>query len=260
MPGSQEGRIRLEKKGGYARVALNRPAVRNALSFDLVGELVSTLQTLDRDDSVGAVVITGDDRAFSGGADVKEMVQNSLVSFTRQDSFAVWDRLGTVAKPLIAAVEGYALGGGCELAMACDIIVASERAKFGQPEINLGIIPGAGGTQRLTRAVGKQKAMRYVLTGEPFSSEDAERMGLVSIVVPAGRAESEACRIAASVASKPRMAVLLAKKAVRRAAEGDITDGILYERALFYSLFATRDQKEGMNAFLEKREADFAGE
>lgn len=249
----------LAKRDGYAVLTLNRPEVRNALSFSLVSDIATALHDLDSDSDIGATVLAGNEKAFSGGADVAEMAPNTLESFTRNDPFTVWDRLTSVRKPVIAAVEGYALGGGCELAMACDIIVASEKAKFGQPEINLGIMPGAGGTQRLTKAAGKHRSMRYILTGELFSAEDAEKMGLVSAVVPAGKALEEAERMAVAIAAKPRMAVLMAKRAVREAAEGNIMEGIRFERSLFYSLFATLDQKEGMEAFLKKRKPEFKG-
>ncbi len=259
MEGGAENAVRVEKKDGFAILHLNRPEVRNAISFGLMKRLVEALRELDCDDSISVAVIAGDERAFSGGADVKEMSGQSLASFTKGNPFSVWDELQTIGKPVIAAVEGYALGGGCELAMASDMIVASEDAVFGQPEINLGIMPGAGGTQRLTRAAGKQLAMRYVLTGEHFTAREAEKMGLLSSLVPRGQALAEATRIAKLIASKPRLAVLHAKKAVREAAEGGIMEGIWFERALFYSLFATLDQKEGMDAFLKKRKPDFSG-
>ncbi len=260
MNGGSEEPVTVEKKDGIAILRLNRPGVRNALSFGLVSRLAEVLHELDGDESVGATVLTGGDSFFSGGADVKEMAGRTASSFSRDDDFSVWDALGSVAKPVIAAVEGYALGGGCELAMACDMVVAAEDARFGQPEIELGIMPGAGGTQRLTMASGKYKAMRYVLTGEPFQAAEAERIGIVSAVVPKGHALAEACRYASVISSRPRVAVLLAKKAVKRAAEGGLAEGILYERSLFYSLFATLDQKEGMDAFLKKRKPQFRGE
>lgn len=258
MASSRDGLV-LVKKEGYAVLTLNRPEVRNALNFSIVSDIASSLHELDRDADVGATVLAGNEKAFSGGADVTEMAPNTLESFTKNDNFKVWDRLAEVNKPVIAAVEGYALGGGCELAMSCDIIVASEGARFGQPEINLGIMPGAGGTQRLTRLSGKHRAMRYILTGEQFSAAEAEKMGLVSILVPKGGALEEAERVASVIASKPRMAVLMAKRAVREAAEGNIMEGIRFERALFYSLFATLDQKEGMESFLKKRKPEFTG-
>lgn len=260
MEGGTRQGIVVEKTGGYAIITLNRPQVRNALSFGLIEEIADALHELDSDTGVRAVVITGDEKAFSGGADVREMAGNSVVTFTKNDNFAVWDRIGTFRKPLIAAVEGFALGGGCELAMACDIVVASEQARFGQPEINLGIMPGAGGTQRLTRAAGKHKAMYYILTGDQFSAAEAERVGIVSIVVPGGTALNEACKIASAIASKPAVAVVMAKKAVRQAADVGLKEGIMYERGLFYSLFGTHDQKEGMDAFLKKRKPEFRGE
>lgn len=248
-----------ERAGSIAIVRLNRPEVRNALSFGLISRLAEILHELDADDSVGASVLTGGERFFSAGADIREMAGRTMVSFEKADDFSVWDALASVGKPVIAAVEGYAYGGGCELAMASDMIVASEDARFGQPEIDLGIMPGAGGTQRLTSAAGKYRAMRYILTGEPFSAAEAERMGLVSAVVPKGQAVREASRLATLISAKPRTAVLLAKKAVRRAAENKIAEGLLFERSLFYSLFATLDQKEGMDAFLKKRKPEFKG-
>ena len=260
MKEGARGSVVYEKAGGIAIVRLNRPEVRNALSFGLISRLAEILHELDADESIGASVLTGGEKFFSAGADIKEMAGRSMASFEKHDDFSAWDALASVGKPFISAVEGYAYGGGCELAMASDMIVAAEDARFGQPEIDLGIMPGAGGTQRLTRAAGKYRAMRYILTGEPFSAAEAERMGIVTAVVPKGQAVMEASRIAAIISAKPRTAVLLAKKAVRRAAENQLTEGLLFERSLFYSLFATLDQKEGMNAFLNKRKPEFKGE
>lgn len=260
MEGGKGRLVTVEKKEGYAVVRLNRPEVRNALSFRLVSELSNALSSLDSDGEASAIVLAGGGSAFSAGADVREMAGRSTASFIQSDDFTVWDRISSIRKPLIAAVHGYAFGGGCELAMACDIIIAEEGSRFGQPEIKLGIMPGAGGTQRLTLALGKHRAMLHILTGEPISAEDAERLGLVSALVPKGKALEEASRIAGLISALPPAAVLSAKRAVQRAAEGGIRDGLLFERSLFYSLFSTLDQKEGMDAFLAKRKPVFRGE
>ncbi len=240
-------------------IQLNRPAVLNALNGAVMEQLAAGLDELDRDEAVRCIVITGNERAFAAGADIKEMAEATAVQMLERNWIAYWDRLRSVGKPIIAAVSGYALGGGCELAMACDLIIASETAQFGQPEINLGVMPGAGGTQRLARALGKSKTMEMVLTGRPISARQAEALGLVSRVVPAELYLDEAKRLAREIASKAPIAVRLAKEAVNKAFEGPLRDGLEYERKLFYLLFATEDQGEGMRSFLEKRKPIWRG-
>jgi enoyl-CoA hydratase len=242
-----------------AIVQFNRPKVLNALNSKLIAELVDALQSLDRDDSVRCIVLTGNERAFAAGADVSEMAGETAADLLLSERFAAWARIRNVRKPIIAAVSGYALGGGCEIAMTCDMIVASESARFGQPEINLGIIPGAGGTQRLTRAVGKARAMEMVLTGKPITAQEAERFGLVNRVVPVERYLEEARAVAREIAAQPPVAIMLAKEAVNKAFETSLSEGLEFERRNFYLLFATEDQKEGMRAFMEKRRAEWKG-
>lgn len=244
---------------GIGRIQLNRPEVLNALNLQLMDELVSELESMDRDETIRCIIITGDRRAFAAGADIDEMSDATAVDMLLKDQFATWDRIRHISKPIIAAVSGYALGGGCELAMACDLIIASETAKFGQPEINIGVMPGAGGTQRLTRAVGKARAMEMVLTGKPISAEEALEAGLINRVVPEEILEDEALKMAREIAAKPPVAVRLAKKAVLKAMDTPLETGLAYEQMLFYLLFATEDQREGMRAFLEKRKPRFRG-
>ncbi len=243
-----------------ALVTLNRPSALNALNRAVMASLIEALEALDRDPACHAVVIRGaGERAFAAGADIKEMADQTAVTMTIADHFARWDRIRDVRTPLIAAVRGFALGGGCELAMACDMIVAGEDAQFGQPETRLGIIPGAGGTQRLTRAIGKALAMELVLTGRTFGARDAERWGLVTSVVPAEETFEAALDLAARVAAMPPLAVMAAKEAITRADELPLTAGLDFERRAFYMLFATEDQKEGMRAFIEKRPPEWQG-
>jgi len=244
---------------GFAIVQFNRPDVLNALNMQLMEELVKALESLDKDDQVKAIIITGNEKAFAAGADIKEMAEASAVQMLIRDQFARWDRIRKIKKPLIAAVSGFALGGGCELSMTCDMIIASETAKFGQPEINIGVMPGAGGTQRLTRAVGKAKAMEMVLTGNMISAEDALRWGLVNKVVPPEYYLEEAKSLAREIASKPPVAVRLAKESIMKAFDTTIEAGLEYERKNFYLLFASEDQKEGMKAFVEKRKPEWKG-
>ena len=251
--------IIVEIQDGVGLVRLNRPKVMNALNYTLMRELMDALEALDRDENVGCIVITGNERAFAAGADIREMAEATPVDLLGSDRFDQWDRMRAIRKPIIAAVSGYALGGGCELAMACDMIVASETARFGQPEINLGIIPGAGGTQRLTRAVGKALAMEMVLNNRWLTAHEAERFGLVNRVVPVERYLEEALKLAREIARRAPLAVRLAKEAVNQAFELPLTEGLAFERRSFFMLFATEDQKEGMRAFLEKREAEFKG-
>jgi enoyl-CoA hydratase len=245
-------------EGGVAVLALNRPEALNALSSQLWRELVAALEAADADPAVRAIIITGSDRAFAAGADIAEMADKSFAEMYRTDYLAAESaRFGQIRKPIIAAVAGYALGGGCELAMMCDFIIAADTARFGQPEINLGIIAGLGGTQRLAHAVGKAKAMDMHLTGRFMDAAEAERSGLVARVVPARDLMAEARAAAEKIADKSQIAVMAAKDAVNRAFETPLADGIRHERRLFQSLFATMDQKEGMAAFLQKREPQF---
>lgn len=244
---------------GFAIVQFNRPEVLNALNIQLMEELVNALEALDKDDEVKAIVITGNEKAFAAGADIKEMADASAVEMLIRDQFARWDRIRKIKKPLIAAVSGFALGGGCELSMTCDMVIASETARFGQPEINIGVMPGAGGTQRLTRAVGKAKAMEMVLTGNTISADEALKWGLINKVVPAEYFLEEAKSLAREIASKPPVAVRLAKESIMKAFDTTIEAGLEYERKNFYLLFASEDQKEGMKAFVEKRKAEWKG-
>ena len=245
---------------GVALVTIDRPEVLNALDYRTLGELVAALETLDADALVRCVVITGaGDRAFAAGADIKEMADATPVTLTQANNFARWERLRRVRVPFIAAVRGFALGGGCELAMACDMVVAADDAQFGQPEIKIGIMPGAGGTQRLTRALGKARAMELILTGRNISAAEALERGLVSRVVAREETLSEALRLASEVASMPPLAVRAAKEAVNRAYELSLEAGLEFERRNFFMLFASDDQKEGMRAFIEKRKPTWKG-
>jgi enoyl-CoA hydratase len=247
--------ILVQQEARVGIVQLNRPDVLNALSPDLMAELVEALEAFDNDDAIGCIVLTGGEKVFAAGADIKKMAEASAVDMLVMDQLARWDRIRKLHKPVIAAINGYALGGGCELAMMCDMIIAGENAKFGQPEINIGVIPGAGGTQRLTRAVGKAKAMELILTGRPFSAQEALEMGLITKVVPSELTIEEAKQLAKTIAEKPAVAVRLAKEAILKAFDTTIEGGLDYERKLFYLLFASADQKEGMQAFMEKRAA-----
>ena len=251
--------IIITKESGYAIVQFNRPEVLNAINMALMAELVEALENLDKDDDVRCIILTGNEKAFAAGADIKEMADASAVEMLIRDQFARWDRIRKIKKPLIACVCGFALGGGCELAMTCDIIIASETARFGQPEINIGVMPGAGGTQRLTRAVGKAKAMEIVLTGKPITAEEAKQWGLVNKVVPVEYCLQEAKDLAKEIAGKPPVAVRLAKEAVLKAFDTTIESGLEYERKNFYLLFSSEDQKEGMKSFVEKRTPGWKG-
>jgi enoyl-CoA hydratase len=242
-----------------ALVRLNRPKQLNALNAAVMDELCTTLEQLDRDDAVRAIVVTGNERAFAAGADIGEMAGATPIDMLRGNRIGQWDRIRRIGKPVIAAVSGWCLGGGCELAMTLDLIVAGESARFGQPEINIGVIPGAGGTQRLTRAIGKSRAMEMILTGEPMDAREAERRGLVARVVPDELLVEDALALAASIAEKSPIALRLAKEAVNAGYEMGLTDALAHERRLFYLLFASEDQKEGMAAFMEKRTPDFKG-
>jgi enoyl-CoA hydratase len=242
-----------------ALVRFNRPKQLNALNGQVMDALCEALESLDRDEAVRAIVVTGNDRAFAAGADIGEMAGATPMDMLRTNRIAQWDRVRRITKPVIAAVAGWCLGGGCELAMALDMIIASESAKFGQPEIKIGVMPGAGGSQRLPRAIGKSKAMEMILLGEPITAAEAERIGLVSRVVPDEVLVEDALSLAAEIAKRAPLAVRLAKESVNAAYEMSLTDGLAHERRLFYLLFASEDQKEGMAAFLEKREPDFTG-
>ena len=250
--------ILVERRGAVGVVMLNRPAALNALNAGLIAELASALDRLEADAAVGAIVLTGNEKAFAAGADVKEMVSKTYPEIYCEDFITRgWERLAQCRKPVIAAVAGFALGGGCELAMMCDIVIAADTAKFGQPEITLGTIPGAGGTQRLPRFVSKAKAMDLCLTGRMMDASEAEQAGLVSRVVPAAELLSEAVTIAERVAQMSRPVAMMVKEAVNRAYETTLAEGIRFERRLFHSTFATADQKEGMAAFIEKRKPTF---
>jgi enoyl-CoA hydratase len=252
--------IMVETHGQAGLVRLNRPKALNALSHQLLTELMNALSAFDDDPAIGAIVITGDERAFAAGADITEMAGADAVAMLKADPIAVFDRIMKIQKPVIAAVSGWCLGGGNELAMSCDLIIASETARFGQPEINIGVIPGAGGTQRLTRAVGKALAMEIVLNNRTLSAVEAERFGLVNRVVPVERYLEEALALAAQIAARAPLAVRLGKEAVNRAHQSFLAEGLAAERRAFYYLFASADQKEGMAAFLEKRPAAWKGE
>ena len=245
--------IVVETRDQAGFVKLNRPKAMNALNSELIAELNRALDIFESGEEIGAIVITGSDTAFAAGADIKEMQPKDYVDVFSSDFIGKWDRLSRCRKPVIAAVAGYALGGGCELAMMCDFIIAADNARFGQPEINLGTFPGSGGTQRLPNAVGKSKAMDMILTGRTMDVEEAERIGLVSRVVPLSDLVAESLRVANKIASLSKPSVAMAKEAINRSFEGSLSEGVLFERRLFYSTFALEDQKEGMSAFIEKR-------
>lgn len=245
--------------GRVGLVQLNRPKALNALNASLVRELMDALAVFDADSSIGAMVVTGNERAFAAGADIKEMAQATAVEMLQRDSISQFDRIRTIKKPVIAAVSGYCLGGGCELAMSCDLIVASETARFGQPEVTIGVIPGAGGTQRLTRTVGKALAMEMVLNNRTLSADEALQFGLINRVVPVERYLEEAIDLAQEIAARAPLAVRLGKEAVNHALESFLSDGLADERRAFYLLFSTSDQKEGMAAFIEKRPPEWKG-
>ncbi|NUT72664.1 enoyl-CoA hydratase [Pseudarthrobacter sp. C4D7] len=249
--------ILVEQQGRVGLVTLNRPSALNALNKATMEELVAAVTAMDSNPGIGAVVITGSGKAFAAGADIKEMAGQDYMDMYVADWFRGWEDFTRLRIPTIAAVSGFALGGGCELAMMCDLIIAGDNAKFGQPEINLAVVPGMGGSQRLTRAVGKAKAMDMILTGRFIDAEEADRCGLVSRVVPAADVLSEALSVAAAIAAKSKPAAMAAKEAVNAAFETGLAQGVVFERRLFHSLFATEDQKEGMAAFAEKRQPEF---
>jgi enoyl-CoA hydratase len=250
--------IIVETRGRVGVVRLNRPQALNALNLALKDELLAAVEAMDADAGIGCILITGSDKAFAAGADIKEMADKSYIDIFSIDYAADYERLARVRKPIVAAVAGFALGGGCELAMMCDFIIAADNAKFGQPEIKLGVIPGIGGTQRLTRAVGK--AMDLILTGRMMDAAEAERSGLVARVVPVAGLMEEAMKAAEAIASMSLPSVLAAKEAVNRSFETTLAEGVRFERRVFHALFATKDQKEGMTAFIEKRPAKFRNE
>jgi len=252
--------IIVERRGRVGIVRLNRPQALNALIVTLKNERLGAVEAVDADADVGCILITGSDKAFAAGADIKEMADKSYIDISRLDYAADYERLTRVRKPIIAAVAGFALGGGCELAMMCDFIIAADNAKFGQPEIKLGIIPGIGGTQRLTHAVGKAKAMDLILTGRMMDAAEAERSGLVARVVPAASLMEEAIKVAETIGALSLPSVLAAKEAVNRSFEMSLAEGVRFERRVFHALFATKDRKEGMTAFIEKRPPRFTNE
>jgi enoyl-CoA hydratase len=249
--------IIVETRGRVGVIRLNRPQALNALNSEMIGEIAAAVDAFEADAAIGCMVVTGSDKAFAAGADIKEMAAKTYMEAFMSDFAATWDRVAHARKPVIAAVAGFALGGGCELAMQCDLIIAADTARFGQPEIKLGIIPGIGGTQRLTRAVGKAKAMDLILTGRMMDAAEAERAGLVARVVPAADLMAEAMKAAETIAALSLPSVMVAKEAVNRAFEVSLAEGVAFERRVFHALFATEDQKEGMAAFVEKRPAKF---
>jgi len=250
--------ILVETRGRVGLVTLNRPKALNALNAALIAEVGRALDAFEANDDIGAIVLTGSERAFAAGADIKEMASKSYMDVYLQDFITRgWERITVCRKPIIAAVAGHALGGGCEIAMMCDFIIAGDNARFGQPEINLGTMPGAGGTQRLARYVGKSKAMEMCLTGRTMDAAEAERSGLVSRIVPAGELVAEAVRTADKIANMSRPVAMMVKESVNRAFETTLAEGVRFERRLFHSTFATEDQKEGMSAFVEKRQPQF---
>jgi enoyl-CoA hydratase len=249
--------IVIETRGKVGIIRLNRPQALNALNAALIGELTQAVEVFEADAGIACIVVTGSEKAFAAGADIKEMADKSYMDAFMGDFAANWDALARARKPTVAAVAGFALGGGCELAMMCDVVIAADTAKFGQPEIKLGVIPGIGGTQRLTRAVGKAKAMDLCLTGRMMDAAEAERSGLVARVVPAASLMDEAIKVAETIASMSLPTLMIAKESVNRAFETTLAEGIKFERRVFHSLFATADQKEGMAAFVAKRPAKF---
>jgi len=255
-----EEMIIVATKGRVGCITLNRPKALNALNAQLMGEFVAAAEAFDRDPGIGCMLVTGSEKAFAAGADIKEMQSKTYMEAYLSDWFSAWERLLALRTPIVAAVAGFALGGGCELAMMCDFILAADNAKFGQPEIKLGVMPGMGGSQRLTRLVGKSKAMEMCLTGRMMDAAEAESSGLVARVIPLAELAAESLKTAETIASMSKSAAMMTKEAVNRAYEVTLREGLLFERRLFHSMFATADQKEGMAAFVEKRPAVFARE
>jgi enoyl-CoA hydratase len=251
--------ILAETRGRVGLITLNRPQAMNALNNQLMHELMDALEAFDKNDDVGAMVIAGNEKAFAAGADIKEMADQAVEQVMDRDQVAVFGRIRTIQKPVIAAVSGWALGGGCEIALSCDMIIASESAKFGQPEITIGVIPGAGGTQRLTRAVGKALAMEMILNNRTLTAQEAYQLGMVNHVVPVDRYLDEALKLAEEIASRAPIAVRVAKRMINQAFERTLAEGLAEEKQQFYNLFATEDQKEGMQAFTEKRKPKWKG-
>jgi enoyl-CoA hydratase len=252
-----ESTIIAETIGRVGKITLNRPKALNALNAQLMTEVLDTAESFDRSDEIGCILITGSEKAFAAGADIKEMQNQSYMDMYLRNWFAAWDRLGTIRTPLVAAVAGFALGGGCELAMMCDVILAGDNAKFGQPEIKLGVMPGMGGSQRLTRLIGRPKAMEMCLTGRMMDAAEAQIAGLVARVVPVAELFADALKTAETIAAMSKPIAMMTKEAVNRSYEVSLHEGIIFERRVFHSMFATEDQKEGMAAFVEKRPAVF---
>jgi enoyl-CoA hydratase len=258
MGSEQYNNILVERRGAVGLVTLNRPQALNALNAALIAELGIALDGFEADEAIGAIVLTGNERAFAAGADVKEMAEKTYIEAYREDFITKgWERVAQCRKPIVAAVAGFALGGGCEIAMMCDIVIAADTARFGQPEIMLGTIPGAGGTQRLTRFIGKAKAMDLCLTGRMMDAHEAERAGLVSRIVPAADLLAEAVKVAERICEMSRPVAMMVKEAVNRAYETTLAEGVRFERRLFHATFSIEDRKEGMEAFINKRKADF---
>jgi enoyl-CoA hydratase len=249
--------IIVETRGAVGLITLNRPNALNALNAALISELSQAINGFEADDKIGCIVLTGSEKAFAAGADIKEMQSKTYMSAYKEDFIGSWECVARARKPVIAAVAGYALGGGCEMAMSCDFIIAADTAKFGQPEINLGVMPGAGGTQRLARFVGKAKAMDMCLTGRMMDADEANKCGLVSRVVPADKLLEEALKVADVIAGKSTVIAMMTKESVNRAFETTLAEGIRFERRVFHAMFSTEDQKEGMTAFVEKRKPNF---
>lgn len=254
---SSYANILVSREGRVGVITLNRPKALNALNWDTAREIVAAATELDRGNEIGCIVLTGSERAFAAGADIKEMSTKSVMDWHEEDFFSIWDKFTGLRTPIIAAVAGYALGGGCEVAMMCDLIIAADNAKFGQPEINLGVMPGMGGSQRLVRAVGKSKAMDMCLTGRFMDAAEAERSGLVARVVPAEKLLDEAMEVARTIASKSKASARLAKQAINATFESPLSQGLALERQMFYALFDSADQAEGMAAFIDKRDPEF---
>jgi enoyl-CoA hydratase len=251
--------ILVTREAPLALVTLSRPKVLNALNSELMAELVDALEALDKDNEIRCLILTGNEKAFAAGADISEMADASAIEMFQRNNIARWDKIARVSKPIIAAVSGFALGGGCELALLCDLIIASDTARFGQPEINIGVIPGAGGTQRLARTLGKYKTLELILTGRMLTAQEAEQMGLANRVVPVASYLEEAKKLALEICQRSPLAMKFAKEAVLKAFETSLHDGLDFERKCFYLLFGSEDQKEGMKAFLEKRKPAFKG-